>query len=831
MNDLRLAARLAWRGARAGEYRVLLLALILAVTCATLLGVVGERMQGALDLEAARISGGDLVISGREAASDELLDAIENTGLRWSQRVSLTSMASHEEAMQLVNLSAVDAAYPLLGQVRIESTEGEQALSQAPAKGEAWLEPGLALRLDLTLGDFLEVGDLRLKFAAYLLETPEQTGGFASFSPRVLVSLDSLQGSALLGPLSRARWNLGLTGDAQGLESMREALPELMAGHQRLRDMQEDRPGIARALDEGRRYLGMAGLIAVLLASLAVALASQRQAKRQAKEVALLRCFGHSRARVRRLFLLQLFWIGCVSGLLGGLLGYAVHLGLVALLAPLLPLTLPPPSVWPLVAAIALALWLLMGFSLAPLLSLAQVSPLAVLQARPWRLTASAWLTYGLAVLATLGLGYWLSKDLLLTLWTLAGLLFVGGIVALLGWLLLKLMMSRLARFPWQWRQGLRRLGRNPAETLLQLATFTLAFTAVLLVARGGYQLVGDWQAQLPEQRPSQFAVDIQPHERGEFVALLDSWGLESSQLYPILRARLTQINGAEAESQVPSASRNDNTLRRELNLTWSEELPTGNRLQEGRWWPEVEALPEEVLPISIEAGMATRLGLEKGDRLSFNLAGSPLQSKIVSIREVNWESFNPNFYVIFPPGYLDDLPHTFLASFTLPEDEASFMREMSRQFPGVAFLDVRAILAQAEGILRQLSLGVQYLLGFVVLAGLLVTWALIMASLDARLREQALLKVMGAQRSSLRGRQLAEFLLLGGLAGILAAALGELLYSLLADQLFSLQWSPAPLFWLLPPLVSAGLLAAFSHWALRSSLNEAPHRLLRRLS
>jgi putative ABC transport system permease protein len=831
MNDLRLSARLAWRGVKAGEYRVLLVALMLAVACATLLGVLGERMQGALDHEAARISGGDLVVSGREPADTDLQDHLTYQGLRWSQRVSLTTMAGLNDALLLISLTAVDDGYPLLGEVRLSLSGDEQVVTHPPEKGHIWLERGLALRLDASPGDLIELGDQQLEFSAYLLETPDQSRGFASFSPRALVHLDSLQGSALLGPLSRARWNLGITGAADTLDRLRTELPERLNPDQRLRDMQEDRPGVARALEEGRRYLGMAGLIAVLLASLAVALASQRQARRQAKEVALLRCLGQSRARVRRLFLLQLFWLGLAAGLFGGLAGYLAHLGLVQVLSPLLPLTLPAPSVWPLLAAVFLALWLLLGFSLAPLLGLAQVSPLAVLQSRPWKLSGSGLLSYGLAGLATLGLGYWLSGDLLLTLWTLAGLAVAGFIVAGLGWLLIRLLMTRLQQFPWQWRQGLRRLGRNPGETLLQLSTFTLAFTAVLLVARGGDQLVGDWQEQLPENMPSQFAVDIQPHEREDFIAFLDDRGLEHSQLYPILRGRLARINGEEAESQVPPAARNDNTLRRELNLTWSAELPGDNTLEEGLWWPELADLGDGLLPISVESDMAARLGLELGDRVTFNLAGRGITTQIASIRTVNWESFNPNFYVIFPPEVLEGHPHTFLSSFVMPEDEAGFMRAISREFPGVAFLDVRAILAQAEGILRQLSLGVQYLLGFVLLAGFLVTWALMMASLDARQREQALLKVMGAQRASLAGRQFAEFLLLGGLAGILAAILGEALYSLLAQQLFNLAWEPAPLFWILPPLIGALLLAGFAHLALRGSLNEAPHKLLHRLS
>ncbi|SFX20004.1 ABC transporter permease [Marinospirillum alkaliphilum] len=834
MNDLLLSFRLAWRGVRAGEYRVLLAALMLAVACATLLGVVGERMQGALDHEAARISGGDLVISGRQPADPALGQWLTQEQLRWSQRVELTSMAGLDDTFLLISLSAVDDTYPLIGQLRIAFPDGqEHRVRRQPPVGEVWLEPGLALRLDAKPGDWIEIGDRELLFSALLLETPDQSGGFASFSPRALVHLDSLEGSALLGPLSRARWRLGMTGDAAALARVRAELPARLENHQRLRDMEESQPGIARAMNEGRRYLGMAGLIAVLLAALAVALASQRQARRQAREVALLRCLGQSRARVQRLFLLQLLWLGVAGGLVGGAAGYLAHLGLVQLLAPLLPLTLPPPTFWPMLAALLLAIWLLLGFSLAPLLSLARVSPLAVLQSRPWQLSSSAWLTYGLAALSTLGLGIWLSRDLLLTLWTLLGLLLAGVLVALLGWMLLRLLMRRIELFPWRWRQGLRRLGRNSGETLLQLSTFTLAFAAVLLVARGGDQLVGDWQQQLPEQRPNQFAVDIQPHERQDFEQFLDQAGLQHSRLYPILRGRLLLINGEEAETQVPEAARNDNTLRRELNLTWSSELPEGNRVMAGRWWQDGDSdvdSVDAVMPVSVESGMARRLGLELGDRMTFNLAGSAIETRIISLREVRWESFNPNFYVIFPPQLLENQPHTFLASFTLPEDEGTFIRSLTRQFPGVAFLDVRAILAQAEGILRQLSLGIQYLLGFVLLAGLLVTWALMMASLDARQREQALLKVLGARRGLLAGRQLAEFLLLGGLSGLLAAVLGEGLYALMAGQLFNLPWSAAPLFWVLPPLAGALLLAAFAHLALRPSLQAAPHQLLKRL-
>lgn len=830
IQDATLAARLLWRGVRAGEYRVLILALLLAVSCSTLLAVLGERMQGALSFEASRLAGGDLVISGRQPADAALIDWLDTAGLAYSESASMTSMAATDDDLLLVSVQAVGDDYPLLGSIQLSGAEGALSVQHPPAVGEIWIEPAVAVRLGVEIGQELLLGDRSLQITHLLLETPEQRGGFSQFSPSVMVHLESLQESALLASLSRAQWRLGIRlGNAEP-EGVTRALGERIREDQRLRLLEEDQPALARALGEGQRFLNMAGLVAILLAALAIALAMQRQVRRQAKEVALLRCMGLTRWRVARLLVLQFFWLGLLVGLLGGALGYLAHLGLVALLAPVLPLTLPEPSLWPWLLALASSWMLLLGLALAPILSLAQVSPLAVLQARPWKLSLAAGLTYSLAMLSVLLVGYALSGDLLLTSSTLIGLLLVGLLVAACGWVLLKMLGLGLQRLSWSWRQTYRRLMGHPGETLLQLGTFTLAFTAILLVGRAGTQLVGDWQQQLPQDAPNHFAVDIQPFERDDFLAFLDAQELQHSRVYPLVRGRLTLINDQPALEAVPPAGREDNTLRRELNLTWTSALPEGNQLLEGQWWSDLDARPDGRTPISIEQGMAERLGLELGDHLMFQVAGTPVQTEIVSVREVDWQSFQPNFYVIFPPGVLEDYGYTYLASFYLSDDHSGMIRDLARAFPGVALLDIRAILQQAEGVLRQLSQGINYLLAFVLLAGLLVTWALMMASLDARQKEQALLKVLGLTRRRLMLRQLLEFAMIGGVAGLLAAFLGELLYALMAEQLFNMPWRPAPSYWLLPPLVGALLLSFCAYLALRSTFEMAPHRLMQRL-
>lgn len=830
MRDISLAGRLAWRSVKAGEYRVLLAALILAVACATLLGVVGDRLQRALDQEAARMAGGELVLRDRQPLSEAWAQQAQSRGLSLTRIARFSSMAARGDAMLLASVTAVDDHYPLLGSIEIQQEHQRRSVQSPPAPGEIWLEPGLALRLGAEPGDKVELGDKTLTFSAELLMAPDQGGGLSSLSPKLMVNLESLKDSVLMGPLSRIRWRAGFIGSEQALASWEQWLSPQLSDNQRLLSLDDDRPGIGRALDYGRRYLGQAGLVAVLLASMAVALATHRQVRRQTSTVALLGALGVSRQRIRRLWLWQFAWVGVFAGLLGGLIGYTAQLGLVALLQPLLPITLPPPAVWPLGAAVLLAIWILLGFALVPLLRLVSVSPLSVLQNRPLpRGIKSGW-RYLLMGIVVVGLGYWLSGDARLTLWTLLGLGIAGIVVALFGWAILWSLYRVQHRFSWHWRQALRRLYHQRQETLLQLATFTLTFTALLLVARSGQQLLDTWQMRFPEDRPDHFAIDIQPQEQSSFLQALNEAGIEHSDLYPIVRGRLSEINGEAASSAVPSAQRESNTLRREWNLTWSTGLPSHNQLSAGQWW-HGDGLNSEGIPeASVEQGLADRLGLTLGDTLTFSIAGQSLQAQITSLRDLEWSSLNPNFYVILPPSVMQAYPHTFLGSFALPEQSEGLLRHLAQRFPGVAFLDIRALLLQAENLIGQLSLGIEYVLGFVVLAALLVTWALMMASLDARLKEQALLRVLGATWPRLRGRQNAEFCILGLLSGGLASVISEALYSVLAEQMFGLTWSPAPMIWIIPPLAGAGLLMLLAYWALAPGRQQAPHQLLKRL-
>lgn len=830
MRDLSLAGRLAWRSVKAGEYRVLLAALILAVACATLLGVVGDRLQRALDQEAARMAGGDLVLSDRQPLPEPWAQQARSRGLSMTRIARFSSMAAHDDAMLLASVTAVDAHYPLLGSIDIQQKGQRRSVQSPPKPGEIWLEPGLALRLGVVPGDEVELGDKTLRFSAELLMAPDQGGGLSSLAPKLMVNLKSLEDSVLMGPLSRIRWRAGFTGSEQALADWRQWLTPQLSDNQRLLSLDDDRPGIGRALDYGRRYLGQAGLVAVLLASMAVALATHRQVRRQTSTVALLRALGVSRQRIRRLWLWQFAWVGVFAGLFGGLIGYAAQQGLVALLQPLLPITLPPPALWPLGTAILLALWILLGFALVPLLRLVSVSPLSVLQNRPLPQGFSSGWRYLLMAIVVLGLGYWLSGDARLTLWTLLGLGVAGVLVALFGWGVLWSLYQARNQFSWHWRQALRRLYHQRQATLLQLATFTLTFTALLLVARSGQQLLETWQMRFPEDRPDHFAIDIQPQEQSAFLQALNEAGIEHSDLYPVVRGRLSGINDEAAEDAVPASQRGSNTLRREWNLTWSAELPDHNRLSAGRWWQGAGVNAAGMPEASVEQGLADRLGLTLGDTLTFSIAGQSLKAQITSFRDLEWSSLNPNFYVILPPSVMQAYPHTFLGSFALPQQAEGLLRHLAQRFPGVAFLDIRALLTQAENLIGQLSLGIEYVLGFVVLAALLVTWALMMASLDARLKEQALLRVLGATWPKLRGRQNAEFCMLGLLSGGLASLIAEVLYSVLAEQMFGLTWSSAPIIWLIPPLAGAGLLMLLAYWALAPGRRQAPHQLLKQL-
>ncbi|TBU97660.1 ABC transporter permease [Phytopseudomonas dryadis] len=823
---LSLAARQLLRDARAGELRVLFFALMIAVASSTAIGYFGARLNDGMTLRATEFLGADLILRGSAPATAQQIEAGTQLGLEHAQVVEFSSVIASDEGIQLASVKAASDRYPLRGELKsaAEPYAAEQ-VSQGPRPGEAWAEARLFAALDLQTGDNIEVGSKTLRLTRVLTYLPDEAGDFYSLTPHVLMHLDDLAATAVVQPGSRVRYIEQWGGQSEALAAYRKAVEGDLAAHQRLDDARNGSRQIGGALDRAERYLNLASLAAVLLAGVAVALSAARFAARRFDASALLRCLGLSRNQALGLFGLQLALLGLTASLAGALLGWLAQQGLFLMLQGLLPADIPPGGLWPALAGIATGLVALAGFALPPLAALGRVPPLRVLRRDLLPVPASSWLVYGTALLA-LGLIMWrLSLDLQLTLALLGGGLLTA--VLLGGLLLLGLQSLRrlLARASLPWRLGLGQLLRRPLAAAGQALAFGLIILSMALIALLRGELLDTWQNQLPEEAPNHFALNILPADRDAFAARLGDLSPHPAPLYPVVPGRLVMVNGEPVRQYVSKDSSGERAVRRDLSLTWASDLPAGNSLVAGQWWT---AAKEDDLPgVSVESELAESLQIKLGDRLSFSVGGSNRDARVSNLREVDWNNFQPNFYMIFEPGTLQDLPVTYLTSFYLPPQQERQLVELSRAFPAVTLLQVEALLAQLRSILAQVTLAIEFVLLFVLAAGLAVLFAGLQSTLDERIRQGALLRALGAKRKLMIQARRAEFGLLGAASGLLAALGCELISFLLYRYAFQLEWQPHP--WLLLlPLIGALLVATAGVVGTRRALDASPLTVLR---
>lgn len=824
---LKLALRLLGRDWRAGELRILASALVIAVTVTSAVGFFADRLQRSMVSQSAGLLGADLVLRSPRPVAPGWLAQAQSLGLLQARALDFPSVVLHGNHLQLCDIKAVRPGYPLRGTLRTaaQPEDVDQATRGIPAAGEAWVEARLLPLLQARVGDVVTLGDRPLRITRILTFEPGGTSQFMALAPAVLINLGDAERAGVLAPGSRVTYSYQFAGDPPAIARYKRWLMPRLNPADRLVDVHEGRPAIGSALDRANRYLRLAGLAAVLLAGVAIAMGARRYSERHFDVSAMLRCLGAGQRDLLALYLPQLLVLGLAGSALGVVLGYGAQSGLLWLLRGLLPAQLPPPGAMPALLGLLTGLLVLTGFALPPVLRLKNVPALRVLRRELAPLPPSAWLVYG-AALAALGALLWrYTGSVALTVSVLGGTLAALVVFGVLAWGLLH--ASRVLRrgAGVAWRYGLNNLWRRPWLSVGQILAFGLVLMAMALVALLRGDLLATWQAQLPARAPNYFVINVLPGQVVPFEAFLHAHQIADVRLYPMVRARLAAVNGVPLAER---ARRNgDEQIRRELNLTWSTTLQQDNAIVAGHWWRPGDRGRHLV---SVEQGVAKRLGVKLGDELTFSFGGRELRVTVASLRTVQWDSFKPNFFMVFPPGVLDEYPATYVTSFYLAPSERDLQAQMVRSFPAVTVLDLDRIMAQVRNILSQVTFAVEYILVLVLLAGFVVLYAALQASLDERLYEGALLRALGASRYQLRAGHLAEYAVLGVMAGLFAAAGSEFVAWLLYTQVFHLEYHIAwPLWAVLPPL--GGLLVgAAGYWGTRRIVLRSPLVVLRGL-
>lgn len=787
-----MIARWFWREWRSPSLLIVWLALSLAVACVLALGSIGDRMEKGLSQQSREFMAGDRTLRSSREVPAEWIDEARRLGLTVGEQLSFATMTFAGDTPQLADVKAVDDTYPLYGQLET------QPPGLKPQAGSVLLAPRLMALLNLKIGDTLDVGDATLRIAGEVIQEPD--AGFNPFqmAPRLMMNTADVAKTGAVQPGSRVSWRYKYAGTPQQLADYEKWLLPKLGPEHRWIGLQQDDSALGKSLERSQQFLLLSALLTLLLAVAAVAVAMSHYCRSRYDLVAILKTLGAGRAQLRKLIVGQWLMLLALAAVAGGAMGGGLEQILLLMLKPVLPAALPPASGWPLLWAIGAMVVISLLVGLRPYRLLLATLPLRVLRqdivANVWPLKFYIPLVCAVVVL----LLAWLMGGSPLLWAVLAGAVVLALLCGALGWGLLW-MLKRLTLKALPLRLAVNRLLRQPWSTLSQLAAFSLSFMllALLLVLRG--DLLDRWQQQLPPESPNYFLINIAPEQVAAVKTFLAGHHVTATEFYPIVRARLTQINGQAAESN------EDEALNRELNLTWRSERPDHNPLVAGSW-------PPKAGEVSIEEGLAQRLAIKPGDSVTFTGDTQEFSATVTSVRKVDWESLRPNFFFIFPPNALDEQPQSWLTSFRW-DNGNTLLTQLNREFPTVSLLDIGAILRQVGQVLTQVSRALEVMVVLVTACGILLLLAQVQVGMRQRYQELVVWRTLGAGKSLLRTTLWAEFALLGVVSGIVAAIGAEVALAMLQTKVFDFPWSPDWRLWVMLPLCGALLLSLCGGW------------------
>ena len=836
-------ARLAWRQLRrdlaSGDVRILLAALVLAVVAVTAVGFVTDRAARALAIEANRLLGGDAVLRGDAPIQGPAREAALAAGLSAADTVELDTMVrvgrGNDAQLRLGELRAIGEGFPLRGEYRISGADGiERTAAGVPAPGTAWMSRGGADTLGARIGDAIGIGELELRLEALVVQEPDAALDYFNVAPKVFIHPDDLAATGLVQEGSRIRYRLVVAGDAGAVERFTSTARENLARGQRLETAADARPEVRSALDRASRFLGLAALVSVVLAAVAVAMAARRHSARHLQGAAVMRCLGASQNTLAGIHVGELLMLGLLACTVGVGIAWLLQWAIGGWLAGMLGIAIPPAGVLPALGGYGVGLVVLLAFAAPPVLALRRVPALSVLR-RDLDPTEPAALLVLLAGVVGIGaLLWWQAGSATLALAMLLGIAATLGVLALLAWLMIVAVRRLRGRLRGSARYGLANVSRRAGTSIAQVSALGLGLMALLLLTFVRTDLLARWQLALAEEAPNRFIVNVQQDQVDGVAAVAASQGLAEPVLYPMVRGRLATHNGETVSGRDYAGEAGDEEARRasrradrEFNLSTAPALRDDNRVVAGEFWT---AAGGDGVELSVEAGFAESLGWALGDRVAFDIAGRRIEGRVTSLREVDWESFRPNFFVLFSPGALDGYPASWITAVSVPQGDTAFTRALVQRFPNVSVIDIDAVLQQVRSTADQVSTVVEVVFWFALAAGLLVLLAAISASQDERLLEGGVMRVLGASRRQLRLAQASEFAAIGLLSGLVAAVAASVLAGVVATQVFDLPWEPDFGMAALGGLagVAAALVAGL--WATRRVLDAPPAVTLREL-
>ena len=797
---------------------------------------LADRLNAGLLRDAGQLLGGDAVVVSDQPTPSAFIKQAKTLGLKAVATLSFPTMARGETSAEdnsagksrLIALKVVDDGYPLRGRLKYASSDDSpKSIKKIPQPGEVWAEASALDALGLQVGGQLWLGDKRLSVGGVLLQEPDRGAGFMNFAPRVMMHRADLDATGLVQPASRLTWRFAVVGEPETVERFvtwaqeQVKLPQVRGV--RVESLATGRPEMRQTLDRAGKFLNLVALLAALLSAVAVALAARSFASKHLDDCAMLRVLGLSQRQIAMSYCGEFVCVGLFASVIGLLLGFCVHFVFVELLAGLVETALPAATWWPVIYGLATGLTLLLAFGLPPVLQLASVPALRVIRREVGEPKAVTWVVSAVGLIGFAILLVVASRDLFLGLMVVGG--FAGAVLVFAGmaWLAVKLLRRSVTegKSPAWLMLATRQISARPAYAMVQVSALAVGLLALALLVLLRTDLISSWRNATPANAPNRFVINIQPAQSQAFLDVLKQANVNKFDWYPMMRGRLVAVNSQGVSAQDYSEERAKRFVDREFNLTFSDTLPDNNPIISGEWQPE------EPNAMSVDELLAKTLGLKLGDVLRFDIAGVLYESRITSIRHVDWTSMRVNFFVIFPRSQMDDVPTTFIAAFRAPEFQG-FDNNLVKQFPNVTNVDMGAALQQVQGVLEQVVGAVEFLFLFTLATGLVVLFAAVTATREERAREYAVLRALGASNRLLAKVQRAELAGVGALAGFLATSVAVAMGWGLARYAFEFSWNPSPWVPLVGAVVGALLALAAGWWGLREVLSRPVVQTLR---
>ncbi len=822
--EFTLALRQLRREFRLSEYLVLIFALILSVAAVTSVGFFANRVERAMASQAATLLAADAVVSSPSAIGTEVRDKADELSLSTSEVIEFPSVILNEAGdTSLVAVKATGEGYPLRGEVRLsEKLYGtDRAAAAVPAAGEVWVDPRIAGTLQIDVGSVLYLGDLEVTVAGFIAFEPDRSGGVFQMAPRVMMSMQDLPESGLLGDGSRARYRLLMTSEGDGIDQFSDWIEAKDDANLRYSTVEDGSPAVRSALVNARRFLGLAAAVAVLLSGAAVALAARQIAERDMDTGALMRAFGANSRSVIRIVLIRLALLALMAAVLGSIIGFIAQTALAGLLTQFFQTELPQPTLAPLIGGISCAALALAGFCL-PVISRAATAPVIRVLRRDLPLAQpSIWIVVASALVAMLVLLTWLTHDIRL------GALLIIGVVAVVSmlWLIARGLVALASRVKSpSLRRALEGLRRRPGSISLQISAFSVGLLALLLLAIIRTDVLNTWQRQIPKDAPNFFMINIQPQDVPAMTDFLTARDISSDALYPMIRGRLESINDSKVGEAGYKNERMRRMTERDFNLSYQAAARADNEIVAGEWWP---ADTTESF-FSVEEEFAEETGIKLGDTLQFKIADRTVSGEVKNLRAVEWESFAVNFFVVGSPAALEGLPASFVTSLRVDGDHSDFVRDAVKDFPSVTVIEIGKMIERVTGILDRAALAVQYVFIFTLLAGVLVLVAAVLATRRERFHEAAILRTLGASRRYLSASMSREFILIGLLAGLMGSTIAAAVAWAMIELVMDLDYRFNPVIWLAGTLLGVIAIWIAGVIASRPVLRQSPLAVIR---